>query len=197
MADALAALVKLASEIDEAAPSKVSAHAASNLAKQVLGFAESHVMVARLPSDGSDVIEAMVPFTSSLRYVGSAAGKPAWTIAPSAVVTVLQRAIPLLVRLGDYTRGEQLKIERAKETCRRAGVCLQGREWAPGRMMRGRYFIINIPNARLGSGPGFWPSANKYIDSKERFPLFWDMAMSLKYNAPRVCHFIGDSEIEE
>lgn len=88
---------------------------------------------------------------------------------------------------------EELKIQRARETCRRAVVLLQG---APGRWMKDRYFIINIPKDVLGDR-AMWDNANKYLDSRARFPLFFEMALSLKYLSARVVHFIGDEEIEE
>ena len=98
MSERFAALVKAATEAESV--SFGSGHGRA-LARLVLDFADEHVMMASARRD-TVTVEFLVPFASPLRDIDSVTGKPSWMIVPTAVVTVLQRAIPLLVRLGDY-----------------------------------------------------------------------------------------------
>ncbi len=92
---------------------------------------------------------------------------------------------------------EELKAQRTRETCRRVVVYLKGREYNPGRYMRDRYFVVNIPKDSLGDS--IWENANYYINTRERFPIFWEMMMGGKYESARAVHFLGDGreEIED
>jgi len=93
--------------------------------------------------------------------------------------------------------GEELKLQRTREKCVRAVVEVKGREWAPGRFMRDRYFIVNIPKSEIAQNA--WENAARYIDNRTCYPMFFELAMGGKYEVARVCHFIrdGSEDIEE
>lgn len=88
---------------------------------------------------------------------------------------------------------DELKRQRTLETCLRAVVLFQGREWAPGRTLRSRYFIVNVPKG-WGDYVNPFESVRHYVSSADRFPQFHEMVMSLRYDAVHVCRILADDD---
>ena len=88
---------------------------------------------------------------------------------------------------------EVLKRQRTLETTTQVIVALEGREWAPGRSNRTRYFIVRVPK-NWGDFDSPFDRAKSYVDHEGRFPLFYEMARSLRYDPVRVCRILSDSD---
>ena len=95
--------------------------------------------------------------------------------------------------------GEELKRQRTLETCLRTIVMFQGREWAPGCLMKSRYFIVNVPKDWAGIDNPF-DRAQHYINSPHRFPLFYEMHTEWgRFDSARVTAVLpdlGDDAVE-
>lgn len=88
---------------------------------------------------------------------------------------------------------EELKRQRARETCLRVVVTFQGREWAPRRSMRSRYFLVNVPKD-WGDFTNPFERANNYVTNSWRFPLFYEMVMSDRYESAHVSQILSDED---
>lgn len=86
--------------------------------------------------------------------------------------------------------GEELKRQRMAETHYRVVLSFVGKEWAPGRMRRSRYFIVSVPK-NWGEFPDKFAQARNYIDSSVRFPQLYELTLSGHYetfSVSRVLH---------
>jgi hypothetical protein len=71
---------------------------------------------------------------------------------------------------------EELKRQRTLETHYRAVLSFAGKEWAPGRFRRSRYFIVSVPKNWGGLTDKFEQTRN-YVDNSERFPLLYELVV--------------------
>ncbi len=88
---------------------------------------------------------------------------------------------------------EELKRQRTRETCLRVIVNFQGREWAPGRLMRSRYFLVNVPK-NWGDFPNNFERAREYVCGATRFPQFYEMVVGGKYESAHVSRILSDED---
>lgn len=87
---------------------------------------------------------------------------------------------------------EELKNQRTAETCLRTVVMFRGKEWAPGRFMKSRYFIVNVPKG-WNDISNMYDRAQNYISSQHRFPLFHELSVNGKYEPTCVTAILVDS----
>lgn len=88
---------------------------------------------------------------------------------------------------------EELKRQRTRETCLRVVVVFHGKEWAPGRIMCSRYFLVNVPKD-WGDFPNDFERAQEYVCNATRFPQFHEMVMSLRYKPAHVSRVLSDED---
>lgn len=89
--------------------------------------------------------------------------------------------------------GEELKRQRMAETHYRVVLSFAGREWAPGRLLRTRYFLVSVPK-NWGEFPDKFAQARHYIDNQVRFPQLYELTISGNYESFSVCRVLHGDE---
>lgn len=90
---------------------------------------------------------------------------------------------------------EELKLRRMHEDTFQAVISFAGREWAPGRYRRSRYFLVRIPK-KWGQFSSKFDQVRDYLNSMDRFPLLYELSVSGHYEPFGVSRILHGDEGE-